>query len=108
LVEPGSSSTPAPDAPGERARPLPAGLPFAAALLAWLVPGLGHAVQRRWVRGLLFLALILVTLSIGCGLEGNLHRPVPGQPLSVWPPWAPWAWACRISSCAGAWATKGT
>lgn len=82
MAEPGSSSTPAPDAPGERVSPLPAGMPFATVLLAWLVPGLGHAVLRRWARGLLFLGLILVTLAIGCALEGNLHRPIPGQPLT--------------------------
>ena len=56
--------------------------PLAAALLAWMVPGLGHFyLGRRW-RAIAFCVIVLVTLATGLALDGNLYRVVPGQPLS--------------------------
>jgi hypothetical protein len=51
-------------------------------LLAWLVPGLGHLYVRRTMRGIVFFALALVCLWVGCALQGNLYQPVAGQPLT--------------------------
>lgn len=62
---------------------IPVGNPFLAMILAWLVPGLGHIYVRRTGRGLVFLLLVLVCLWVGCELQGNLYRPLPGQPLTV-------------------------
>ncbi len=39
--------------------------PALAALLAWLVPGLGHFYQRRWAKGALFCVCILGTYIFG-------------------------------------------
>jgi len=44
------------------------GNPYMAALLAWLVPGLGHLYQRRFAKGLLFMVCILSTYFVGLGL----------------------------------------
>jgi hypothetical protein len=54
-----------------------------AAVAAWLVPGLGHIVLRRWQRGLVFFLLVLVSIVVGCSLEGNLYRVLPNQPLTL-------------------------
>jgi hypothetical protein len=54
-----------------------------AAVAAWLVPGLGHVYLKRWQRGLAFFALVIVSLWVGCSLEGNLYRVIPNQPLSI-------------------------
>lgn len=59
----------------------PIGNPYLAMVLAWLVPGLGHAYLRRQARALVFFLLVLVCLWVGCWLHGNLYRPLPGQPL---------------------------
>lgn len=74
------------DAPQPQAEPSaaagsPIGNPYLAMVLAWLVPGLGHAYLRRWARALVFFLLVLICLWVGCRLEGNLYRPLPGQPL---------------------------
>lgn len=61
----------------------PAGNPAVAALLAWLVPGLGHLYLRRFQRGLLFLLIVATSLCVGYTLRGNLYRPLPRQPLSL-------------------------
>ena len=77
------SGDPRPPA-GERAEPKgeSATRPLVAALLAWVVPGLGHLyLGRRW-RAIAFAAIVLVSLATGVALDGNLYRVVPGQPLS--------------------------
>src|SRR5438477_10026042 len=45
--------------------------PWLAALLAWLVPGLGHMYQRRWGKGGLFMTCILATFFYGLWLGGG-------------------------------------
>jgi len=39
--------------------------PIIAAVLAWLIPGLGHLYQRRTAKGLLFMVCILSTFFFG-------------------------------------------
>jgi hypothetical protein len=56
--------------------------PLLAAVLAFLIPGLGHVFLKRPVRGIIFFVLVIVTLLVGWHLEGNLPRRVPNQPLS--------------------------
>jgi hypothetical protein len=45
--------------------------PWLAALLAWLVPGLGHMYQRRWGKGGLLMTCILATFFYGLWLGGG-------------------------------------
>ncbi len=42
------------------------------ALAAWLIPGAGHLILGRRLRALGFFALVMVSLLIGCALEGKL------------------------------------
>lgn len=64
-------------------RATPVGNPVLAMVLAWLVPGLGHFYLGRRGRALLFFLIIVVCLWVGCSLQGNLYRPLPGQPLTL-------------------------
>ena len=75
---------------GPQNQPLPSetaatavGNPVLAMVLAWLVPGLGHFYLGRRGRAALFFLLIVVSLWVGTSLQGNLYRPVPGQPLTL-------------------------
>ncbi|MEE8278673.1 MAG: DUF6677 family protein [Thermoanaerobaculia bacterium] len=52
-------------------------------LASWVVPGAGHLLLGRRDRAVVFFLLILVSLLIGCLLDGNLHRMLPDQPLTV-------------------------
>ena len=54
-----------------------------AALLAWMIPGAGHAYVGRRVLGVLFCLIVFAALAIGLGLDGNLHRITPDRPLSI-------------------------
>jgi hypothetical protein len=86
LAETDSTEAPpaaAPDAKaGPVAEPLPAAQLVMAVALAWLVPGLGHVYLKRAVRGLIFFALVVIALVVGCSLQGNLYQPMRGQWLS--------------------------
>jgi len=53
------------------------------AALSWLVPGAGHFAVGKLRKGLVFLLVILVTVLIGCELQGNLYRVIAGQPLTL-------------------------
>ena len=50
-----------------------------APVLAWLIPGAGHMIQKRWIRGALLLlsvvGLAVVSTRAGVGWVG---RPFPG------------------------------
>ncbi len=77
MAEPTSDSRAA-----ARERPQPVANPWIAVLLAWLVPGAGHWYLDRRGRALAFLALVAVSIVLGCVLDGNLYRPLPNQPLT--------------------------
>lgn len=60
-------------APSEQALEIDLRDPSLAALLAWLVPGLGHVYQRRYAKGALFMVCILGTYFFGLALgEGKV------------------------------------
>ncbi len=47
--------------------------PWLIGLIAWLVPGLGHAVQGRFLKGILGGAVILLMFVIGVTLGGHIY-----------------------------------
>ena len=49
----------------------------------WLVPGLGHILIGRWVRGLIFAACVLVMFALGLAMHGKLYDLEFDEPLHV-------------------------
>jgi hypothetical protein len=49
----------------------------------WLVPGAGHVILGKWVRGLLLAAAILTMFAIGVALQGKVYIPNTGEPLDM-------------------------
>jgi hypothetical protein len=49
---------------------------------AWLFPASGHLLLGKRFRALGFAVVLLIAFGLGLRLEGNLYRPVAGQPLS--------------------------
>jgi hypothetical protein len=58
-------------------------LPALVLLVAWLVPGAGHLLLGKWVRGLLLFASILGMYLIGLGLQGKIYTPNTGDILDI-------------------------
>ena len=51
--------------------------------LGWLVPGLGHFVQKRWIRGCLLLACIGTFFFVGLAMQGRIYAPNTGDILEM-------------------------
>ena len=64
--------------PGEKSS-----LPAFALLLGWLIPGAGHFLLGKWVRGLLLFVSILGMYLIGLGLAGKVYTPNTGDVLDI-------------------------
>ncbi len=54
-----------------------------APIVAWLVPGLGHLIQRRIVRGLLLMAAIYTMFFVGLGMQGKVYAFNTGDLLDI-------------------------
>ncbi len=52
-------------------------------IAAWLVPGLGHFMLQKKVRGLLFLMAVTVMFGLGLYLEGELFPLDRTKPLTL-------------------------
>lgn len=58
--------------------------PFLTVAFAWLLPGLGHVLLGRRVRGAIIFLVVLTAFLIGVFMRGPLFQPggVPGDVLS--------------------------
>ena len=51
--------------------------------LGWLIPGAGHLIQRRWIRGLLLMASIVTMFLLGLTMQGRVYKPNGGDILDI-------------------------
>ena len=56
---------------------------FVAPLAGWLVPGLGHLIQRRWIRGALIFLSVTVMFFCGLGMSGKIYGSNTGELLEI-------------------------
>ena len=52
-------------------------------IVAWLVPGAGHLMQKRWVRGFLLMASIAGMFLMGLAMQGRVYKPNGGDILDI-------------------------
>src|SRR5215472_10086739 len=55
----------------------------AAPALAWLVPGAGHLIQKRWIRGGLLMVSIIAMFLLGLAMQGRVYKPNGGDILDM-------------------------
>ena len=51
--------------------------------LGWLIPGAGHLIQKRWTRGLLLMAAVVILFVLGLLMEGRVYHPNGGDILDI-------------------------
>ena len=51
--------------------------------LGWLVPGAGHLIQRRWIRGILLMASVVTMFVLGLTMQGRVYQPNGGDILDI-------------------------
>jgi len=71
----------------ERSKAVPAQNVSAMAVLApavgWLIPGGGHMIQKRWIRGgLLFISIVALFL-LGLAMQGRIYKANGGDILEI-------------------------
>jgi hypothetical protein len=54
-----------------------------APIAAWLLPGLGHFIQRRWIRGLLLMLAIFTMFFAGLAMQGKVYAFNTGDLLDI-------------------------
>ena len=56
---------------------------FIAPIAGWLLPGLGHFIQRRWIRGLLLMLAVFIMFFAGLGMQGKVYGFNTGDLLDI-------------------------
>ena len=54
-----------------------------ATAVGWLIPGAGHLIQKRWIRGLLLMVSVVAMFVLGLLMEGKLYAPNTGDILDI-------------------------
>ncbi len=57
--------------------------PWAYFLAGWLVPGLGHLLQKKFWRGTIFLLAILAMTTVGLAMGGKIYPLYLEKPQTV-------------------------
>ena len=52
-------------------------------IAGWLVPGAGHFLLRKPIRGALLFIAIVTMFAIGIGLQGKIYAPNTGDLLDI-------------------------
>jgi hypothetical protein len=54
-----------------------------APIVGWLIPGAGHILLKRYIRGLLILTSVVAMFAIGLGMQGRIYKPNGGDILDI-------------------------
>src|SRR3984893_17652937 len=58
-------------------------LSVVAPALGWLIPGAGHMIQKRWIRGALLLVSIGTLFVLGLMMQGHIYKANGGDILDI-------------------------
>ena len=51
--------------------------------LGWLIPGAGHLIQKRWIRGVLLMGSVVTMFVLGLAMQGRVYQPNGGDILDI-------------------------
>ncbi|HKT87136.1 MAG TPA: DUF6677 family protein [Candidatus Sulfotelmatobacter sp.] len=51
--------------------------------VGWLIPGAGHMIQKRWIRGLLLFVSIVTMFLLGLAMQGHIYKANSGDILDM-------------------------
>ena len=54
-----------------------------APVVGWLIPGAGHLIQKRWIRGVLLMASVVTMFVLGLAMQGRVYQPNGGDILDI-------------------------
>jgi hypothetical protein len=62
---------------------MPTTMSVLAPAVAWLIPGAGHLIQKRWIRGFLLMASVGTMFVLGLLMQGHIYKPNGGDILDI-------------------------
>jgi hypothetical protein len=78
------TETTTPDAQPTTAAAVPfTGMAALAPAIGWLIPGAGHLIQKRWIRGLLLMGSVAGMFAFGLAMQGKVYQPNTGDLLDI-------------------------
>src|SRR5690348_14943200 len=54
-----------------------------APILGWFIPGAGHLLLKRYIRGLLLMMSVLAMFILGLAMQGRVYQPNGGDILDI-------------------------
>jgi hypothetical protein len=51
--------------------------------IGWLIPGAGHMIQKRWIRGALLFVSIVTLFLLGLAMQGHIYKANGGDILEI-------------------------
>jgi len=69
-------------AKAEEAAPLTL-MSVVAPVIGWLIPGAGHMIQKRWIRGGLLFVSIVTLFVLGLAMQGHIYKANGGDILDI-------------------------
>jgi hypothetical protein len=51
--------------------------------LGWLIPGAGHIIQKRWIRGVLLFVSVATLFVLGLLMQGHIYKANGGDILDM-------------------------
>ena len=51
--------------------------------VGWLIPGAGHMIQKRWIRGVLLFVSIVSLFFLGLAMQGRIYKANGGDILDI-------------------------
>src|SRR5437868_5677660 len=54
-----------------------------APILGWIIPGAGHFMLKKWIRGALLSISVIAMFSLGLAMEGKIYSPNTGDILDM-------------------------
>ncbi|HZW94436.1 MAG TPA: DUF6677 family protein [Candidatus Eremiobacteraceae bacterium] len=61
----------------------PSAMAIIAPVAGWLIPGAGHIIQKRWIRGILLLVSIGTMFVLGLMMQGHIYKANGGDILDI-------------------------
>jgi hypothetical protein len=58
-------------------------LSIVAPAVGWIVPGGGHFIQKKWIRGALLMISVVTMFALGLMMEGKVYAPNAGDILDM-------------------------
>jgi hypothetical protein len=56
---------------------------YIAPIAGWLLPGLGHLIQRRYIRGVLLMLSVFIMFFAGLAMQGKIYSSNFGDLLDI-------------------------